>query len=173
MPSFSDAELGVMFAKKLCVTLGDLFSSTCRVSSLWFSELKQFLEYCSVFVRVCWLKTVAGGWTTTVRMHEDIRWSCLFGCCCAPDSLQHYLVCPILWLIVVGVFPDEVSISIAERLCLVNPSMLKLRRLALAHGIYHACKNDPSCIVDGLPACPLIVQNRAFEHSQALRHVIR
>ena len=110
---------------------------------------------------------------TQHRMHDDIRWSCLFGCCCAPDSLQHYLVCPILWLIVVGVFPDEVSISIAERLCLVNPSLLKLRRLALAHGIYHACKNDPSCIVDGLLACPLIVQNRLFELSQALRHMIR
>ena len=47
-PSFSDAELGVMFAKKLVVTLGEVFSSTCRVSSLWFSELKPFLESCTV-----------------------------------------------------------------------------------------------------------------------------
>ena len=46
-------------------------------------------------VRWPFLKTVAGGWTTTDRMHvTDERWSCVFGCFRRPDSIEHYLRCP-------------------------------------------------------------------------------
>ena len=105
-------------------------------------------------------------------MHEEIKWSCLLGCAGEQDDLRHYLTCLVLWLLACSVFGDEVSISVGERLCLRNPSQLKLQRLSLAHGIYHACKNDPACTVNGRPASPHIVQNRGFEVARGLKHLI-
>ena len=166
------AAIGNLVAKKLCITLGGDFASQCRLSVHWFHELTLILDEAKVFLRMCWLKSISGAWTTTTRMHELHVWKCIFGCP-EPDDLLHYLVCPVLWCIAIGVLPGEESISIEERLCLRNPSLLKLQRLALAHGVYHACKNDPSCVVDGLPRSPRFVQNQGYEHSRALKHLVQ
>ena len=119
-PSQDVSSIGNLVAKKLCVTLGRNFASKCRLSVRWFHDLMLVLEGAKVFLRMCWLKSIAGAWTTTTRMHEQEVWNCIFGCS-EPDSLLHYLVCPALWCIAIGVLPGEESISIEERLCLCNP----------------------------------------------------
>ena len=43
-----------------------------------------------------WIKTIAYAWRTSLRMHEDTGYSCLFRCGEASDELGHYLVCPTL-----------------------------------------------------------------------------
>ena len=140
--------MGVLTAKKLCVTLGTDFASQCSVDEFWFAELMAILEEAKVYLTMCWWKTMSGAWTTRTRMHEQRTWKCISGCS-GRDDLLHSLVCPVLWCIAIGVLPGEGSISIEERLCLHNLSLIKLQRLALLHGVHHACKNDPSCLIDG------------------------
>ena len=36
----------------------------------WFCDVCSVLEYVKVYVRMCWLKSVAGAWTRTTRTHE-------------------------------------------------------------------------------------------------------
>ena len=131
--------------KPLVRILPDDLANQIRLQDCWAKNLLGSLNATKIFNRICWLKTIAGGWTTTIRMHEEIKWSCLFGCADERDCLQHYLTCPVLWLLACSVFGGEDSVCVNERLCLRNPSTLKLQRLSLAHGIYHACKNDLHC----------------------------
>ena len=123
---------------------------------------------------MCWLKAIAGAWCTTTRMHESVIWPCVFGCKDCPDSLTHYLVCPILWQ-----FPREFmsledpGLSIGSRLCLSNPSTDKLTSLAFVHTLYHWIKKDPCCVKhNGLIQSPCIVQQRATELSRAIIHLV-
>ena len=60
--------------------------------------LAEVLEKPIAYLRMCWLKAVAGGWHTTTRMHEDTKWPCIFGCEGA-GNLTHYVECPVLWQI--------------------------------------------------------------------------
>ena len=143
-----------------------------RLPDRWFCELSQCLDKAKVFNRACWLKSVSGGWNTTIRMHEEIKWSCIFGCLDEQDCLRHYLVCPVLWTIANSILGGEDSISVGERLCLRNPSQLKLQRLSLVHHIYHFCKNDPTCTANGHPASPLLVQSRGSEVAFSAKHLI-
>ena len=104
-------------------------------------------------------------------MGEDNKLSCLFGCD-ARDALDHYIVCPILWLIAGSVVGHESSINLGERMCFHYPSVAKLQRLAVAHFVYHACKNDNTCISNSTLASPLIVQDRAMGHARAAKVMI-
>ena len=145
VPHRNTDTIGAQFAKKCVVTLGAQLASTIRVSPSWLGHLSESLNQVKAYVRLCWLKTVAGGWCTTYRMHEDVKWPCVFGCCDSKDDLQHYLICPALWqypLPFVGVID---SIFIGERLCLSDPSIRKLRAIAIVHAVYHSCKNHPEC----------------------------
>ena len=95
MDNFS---LDTLLAKKLVVTLGSTLADRIRLPALWFDSLRVVLDECKVFARVCWLRTVvASGWTTSVRMHEDVQLECIFGCPESPECMLHYLTCPILW----------------------------------------------------------------------------
>ena len=116
---------------------------------------------------MCWLKSIIGGWCTSVRMHEPHKLECIYGCN-AEDSMIHYLECPALWFIVNQHIMDEASICIPQRLCLQQPSCRKLQRLALCYGVYHACKNDNMCVHVGVVSRPLVVQNRAYEFSRTI-----
>jgi len=138
----------------------------------WFVQLHSVLYSVKHYVRMCWLKTVAGAWTTTVRTHEHkntdiVPWNCIFGCSCESDQLDHYMCCPILWNIVSSVLPGEEYFSLVYRIGFEKPTKMNLQRLAIAHGIYHQCKHDSVCIVNCTPAAPLIVQSRAqgFAHA--------
>ena len=71
------------------------------------------------------------------------------------------MCCPILWQLANAVLSGEEYFALGNRLCFLNPTKVNLQRLAIAHGIYHQCKHDVVCIVNGVPAAPLIVQSRA------------
>ena len=172
------SDLSHELACKACVTLGDVIASNIRLPATWFQELREVFIDCKLFLRVCWLKAIAGAWCTTVRLHPGFVLPCIFGCTDCKDELLHYLVCPILWQ-----FPreflnySEPSLSIASRLCLVFPSKDKLKALAFVHTLYHSCKNDFVCIGDGgLGASGLsdarMVQRRATEISRSIRHLV-
>ena len=94
---------------------------------------------------------------------------------CAPWPEYHRwhdLQCPILWNIVPDFFNGEDSISLEARLCLSNPSIKSLQRLACACDLYHAVKNDIACVTDGVLSSPRIVQSRASEFIRALRFFV-
>ena len=168
-----------LFAAKAAITLGPELSQQLFAPRNWFSELKLAMTGSKFFLRVCWLKAIGGGWTTTCRMHENIKWPCIFGCE-ANDEIAHYFVCPALWHIACTQTSFEESIYIRERLCFVQPSLEKLKRLALAHLVYHACKFDAEIISllnfyvtfpDTIPPWRR-VQDLAHGYSRTFKHLV-
>ena len=136
----------------------------------WWTNLAAVLELCKPYIRVGWLKTVIGGWTTSFRMHEPHKLPCFFGCCDENDCMLHYLCCPVLWQIVCSHVDGEDSILTGERVCFQNPTVRKLQRLALCHAVYHQCENDRESVCFGTVASPMIVQRRAAEFARELRY---
>ena len=115
-------------------------------STTWYGHLKlTSFGLIKPYTKVCWLKTICGGWCTSYRMHDEERWPCIFGCPDCKDELKHYLICPILWQFPLPIVGMISSISIGERLCIVRPSALKLRALAITFFVYHSCRNDNLC----------------------------
>ena len=92
------------------------------------------------FVAMCWLKTIANGWTTTHRMHEPIKWSCIFGCTDGLDELSHYLSCPILLSVVRHCFSTPFGPTILHRLCIRSPSPQAAIMITTCFNIYHTLK---------------------------------
>ena len=139
----------VVLARKITTTFGDAFAFSFLLPSNWFDELLLPFQLVKPFVKVCWLKTAAGAWCTSHRFRHmsgtHIR-PCIFGCLQSDDRLDHYMQCPILWSFVANYFGAEEDISLHSRLCLVSPSDLKLRRLALAHYVYGQVYSDPDCL---------------------------
>ena len=134
-----------IFVAIVVIALGEELSLHITAPKNWFLLLKEAMVGSKLFLRVCWLKAIGGGWTTSCRMHEDITWPCIFGCP-ANDEIRHYLICLILWSIACAQLSVEDSTFVKERLCLVQPTVEKLKRLALAHTIYHCCKFDAEVI---------------------------
>ena len=157
--------------KKLKVTLGDDLFGTLVFDLDWFTNLEFILGQAPIFLRVCWLKAAAGAWCTTIRMHNPCTWSCIFGCSDARDEFVHYLRCPILWHFAREALKiQEDSIFIGSRLCLVEPSIQKLKLLAFTHSLYHSLKNDPRCIgQDGHPVNANSMQLAATDICRSLR----
>ena len=90
-------------------------------------------------------------------------------------------ICPVLWQLATEMLGSEASIFVGERLRLSNPSVQKLRTLALCHFLYHSCKNDDvcsSCInrfcsnPHGSPPWP-DVQNRARGFAKVGYHIVQ
>lgn len=125
-----------------------MFASQVCLPSNWFDELSLLLKLVKPFVKGCWLKTVAGAWCTSYRFRHMPGTSvlpCCFGCNQSDDKLDHYMQCLILWQFVAKQFGIEEDFSVQSRLCLVAPSVIKLRRLALAHFIYSQVSSHPDC----------------------------
>ena len=101
-----------------------------------------------LFIRTCWLRTAAGGWTTSIRMHSDVKLChCLFGCTDSEDVLTHYLCCPILWCLarkISGI--HETDVSIISKLPIRDPSKNKLVLLDHGHILYHCAINGRECV---------------------------
>jgi len=131
-----------ILAAKARTTLTPGVAATIVMSINWYDSLLFVFKDCKVLLRVCWFKAITGAWTTSTRMHDGPCWPCIFGCLDARDEINHYLLCPILWQLVREQVGPVDTISVGERLCLVNPSRQKLRQLALAHICYHNCRND-------------------------------
>ena len=102
-PRLLDRRSSVVFPSQ-----GGLVVSTATVDHVrrMFAELPTHTSMCVV-------KTLVNSWTTSARMHEDLVLPCIFGCGSSPhpdalmvissgptkpaDTLAHYMVCPILW----------------------------------------------------------------------------
>ena len=107
-------------------------------------------------IRMIAFKTWSHSWASTERYHEEYVLSCIFGCggC---DNLRHYLLCDVLWTLVIGcaaprvhyLLPDVQSELIpAFRACLLNADKTSLVLLSLAFKLYHALKLDHRRLVD-------------------------
>ena len=96
------------------------------------------------------LKSLVNGWTTTERMHEDCRMTCLFGCA-APDTMTHYMRCGRLWRSISSAKGQQYrQRSPMERLCVVDQTANSAAELATAFRIYHDIKLTKSEIVKRL-----------------------
>ncbi len=107
----------------------------------WFGTLSGVLGHVRQHAAFSLLRTYIGGWTTSVRMGEEEKLPCIFGCREARDELTHYLLCAPLWLIASEALRVETPFSLGERLCLVSPSPEHVQLLALAFQIYHGTKS--------------------------------
>ena len=113
---------GILSAKKCAVTLGAQLVSTARVSPNWSGHFPHFLNQVKAYVRLCWLKTISGGWCKIHRMHEDVMRPCIFGCPDSEDDLQHHLICPVLWQLTLPSAGMIESIFNGEHLCICDPT---------------------------------------------------
>jgi hypothetical protein len=159
-------DLAAHLSTKLAVTLKPLYSVE-DLPRQWGRATIECLSSVSSYIKMCWLKSVAGAWCTGVRLQTHKGRGCIFGCVDTRDELCHYLICPALWQIArdtLGI--QEASVLILHRLCISEPSPVKLKILAFCHALYHACINDAHCIAaDGVPRCSSIVQHRASENA--------
>ena len=151
---------------KLAVTLKSLDPDGDLPQS-WCGATLECLSAVSSYIKMCWLKSVAGAWCTGVRLQTHNGRGCIFGCVDTRDELCHYLMCPALWQLArdtLGI--QETSVFILHRLCICEPTALKFKTLAFCHALYHACVNDSHCIAaDGMPRGAMIVQHKAHENS--------
>ena len=140
----------------------------------WFPKLEELFKSVNSFLRMCWLKAIAGAWTTTRRMPESIKWPCIFGCTDCSDEIRHYIQCPILWQLAREALSlSEQQFSIEHRLCFVDCSLDKLRLLAYSHLLYHSLKNDRECVqCNGQIKCPQFIQHKGSNFSRALRPLV-
>ena len=172
----SSSVLQSYLAQKLQVTLKSRNEEFVPVDFVnnWFFNLQPILSSANPFVRVCWLRTVCGGWTTSVRMHHDIIWPCVFGCTDYYDEITHYFACPCLWQFARETLKlQENSISVGARLCLSEPSFDKLSLLAFCHTLYHTCIHDPGCFSqDGEVQASVVVQDRATQLARIVEQLI-
>ena len=161
-------------SKKACVTLGEDLSQNIRLRCDWYQQLRPILDSAKIFLRVTWLKAIAGAWCTSMRMTDDVKFPCMFGCVGEQDHIRHYFQCAPLWQIAVESLGPEDSIGVGERLSLVAPCLGKLQRLAFVHVVYHCCRNDPICIDSHHNlAHPALVQKRASEFARHARHLVQ
>jgi len=166
-------KLGKRSLKRL--TLAAFRASIPALPPLWFvAGVKIVLASLPHFLRMCWLKTISGGWCTSVRLHSVKDRPCIFGCTGSKDMLSHYLVCPVLWQLArESLHLPEPSLFVEHRLCLCEPTVDKLRMLAFCHCLYHACVNDTECMKsDGLPCTGQVVQLRACELARHCIHLV-
>ena len=155
--------------KKLRVSLGVHFGFV-HFQPNWLGLIKKFFEGCPFFLRVCWLKAIGGGWTTSARMHEAIALPCIFGCLDCSDEYRHYLICPILWQLAREALDlRESSCAVGHRLCLSSVNLNSLKLLGFCHLLYHSLRKDSDCFhSDGTIRSSVIVQHRASGSFRAL-----
>lgn len=119
-------------------------------SASWFFFFA--LDSESNSVKIMALRTLLNSWATSWRYHENVQLSCVFGCgsvrplpagLLPPDSLQHYLSCPILWRILESLLHSPLPTRPSHRLCLTG-HFRDCKCIALAHSVYHGIKNDPA-----------------------------
>ena len=94
-------------------------------------------SYCTSVIK-SWLNS----WATTERLQLENRRSCIF-CCGGEDALHHYLRCEPLWSCVIHILglPNEcIDRSPAQRLGIVDTSLLSLLQIVIASRVYHAMK---------------------------------
>ncbi len=89
---------------------------------------------------MCILKTWLNAWTTSHRMHEQIRLKCIFGCPKSLDILDHYVCCGRLWRAVSYATRHIPPESIPMRLGVQGTTRENLLNIVVAFTTYHAIK---------------------------------
>ena len=160
------------FHRKVKVTLQPF--APFDIPNFWWEPLYSVLQGESTYIKCCWLKTVCGAWCTSTRLSTFQNRPCIFGCEDSRDELCHYLVCPALWQLALhSLRISEVSILFLHRICVSEPTHLKLQTLAFCHALYHTCVNDTACIDEsGMPRSPYLVQKRASETCNYCLHLV-
>ena len=107
--------LGSVLGRQL-YPLGVHHSQNISLSPDWHIPL--FLAFSSVrvYVKMCWLKTIAGAWCTTHRLAEPVKLTCVFGCVEEHDTFLHYILCPSVWHICAAALGCSVPVDIADSL---------------------------------------------------------
>ena len=121
------------------------------------AELCRLLKLARMRVATSVIKTWANAWTTSSRMDEDLVLPCILGCQDCDDKLSHYISCDPLWTAVISASKgnaEQLQESPRCRLCLQEPSLDRVRRLAIAFSTYHALKlanreTIDSCVASG------------------------
>ena len=146
--------------KQLRISLGGLFD-TVVFQPNWLGSIREVFEGSNMFLRMCWLKAIGGGWTTSSRMHEPIVLPCLFGCIDSKDEFRHYMICPILWQLVKEALDMRgSSFDVGHRLCFLFVNLNKLKLLGYCHLLYHTIRKDSDCFDQtGIIRFAQIVQN--------------
>ncbi len=85
------------------------------------------------------LKTWVNSWATSDRYKESLRLPCIFGCSEAIDRMDHYVMCPFLFLLLRNFCPQTPSCPV-ERLGLINPTRETLLTISCAFAGYHAVR---------------------------------
>ena len=158
---------------KLVITLKSVVGKD-SIPPTWQCNTKAVLKLNTSFIKMCWLKSLIGGWCTGVRLHSFHERQCIYGCLDCKDDLMHYLVCPILWQLAREVLcVQEVSFLILDRLCIGEPTEIKFKTLAFCHALYHCCVNDAMCMHDdGTPRDSRTVQLRAYENAHFCSYLV-
>ena len=122
-----DSDLNIILARKAVVTLGPEMCGSIVPQAEWFEKLNVLFPGTNSYLRMCWLKAIGGAWNTTCRMHEQIKWPCIFGCVDSKDEICHYLQCPIIWQLArEALLFSENHFSVGHRLCFIDCSLEKL-----------------------------------------------
>ena len=140
----------------------------------WFHNLYTCPKEISPFIRTCWLRTAAGGWTTSIRMHSDVKLcNCMFGCADSEGVSIHYLCCPILWCLAREISGlCETDVSIISRLSVRDPSKDKLVLLAYCHVLYHCVTNDRECVKLHFDDDQSSLQRRVVSLGRQIKHML-
>ena len=152
---------------KIEVTFGSALGSKLKRNPNWFSKLLRAFPFTKQQAQLALLKSYVGGWTTTCRMHEQKRLTCLFGCKDAEDELLHYIYCAPLWLIASEAFGCSSSLSVDERLCFADVTPQTVHIHAVAFQVYHFLKSKLAADADGglVQPAPQYAQQVAVECS--------
>ena len=135
-----------LFDKCLTTFLSDIRGIVNNQSD-WVPKVEELCKGVNSFLRICWLKAIGGAWTTITRMHESIKWPCVFGCIDCQDEIRHYMQCHVLWQLAREALKlSEEYFSLGHRLCFIECSLDMLRLLAFSHLLYHSLKNDIECV---------------------------
>ena len=137
-------------------------------ASIDFNVLQTFMRDLSPAWSTSIIKTWANAWTTSSRMHEHVRLSCVFGCQRASDELSHYLVCVRFHRLLYPRLPGEEDNS-SQRLILVQPTRERALALVTLFLSYNAAKHfflgaDRYCLVR-LRGVVVAAQQRALSTS--------
>ena len=163
------SDLSLELSRKLVVTLGEEWSCRISLSPHWLGDLSAVLPLVKQHTSMCCFKTILGGWTTSARMHEPVKLQCIFGCRDELDCMNHYLLCAPLWHICSEVINLEAPLIVGERIGIVNPSVDKLRLLALVFQVYHYTKSRAKEL-GGVPCMTSnAVQRIAFEAAHTFK----
>ena len=116
------------------------------------------------------IKTWTNSWATSHRMHECTLLPCLFGCEGREDSLNHYVMCPLL-LGLLELIKPETSVWPLVRWGLKQPTRESLLSVACVFSSYHACKRRVRCFqwgTDSFNSMHISAECRKLVHDEFL-----